>query len=214
MMLGTPSLDSCQTHGPRETIVDEVEYLLRAARFSPPATSTGLDEVRRRGRRRHVGVLAATASSGLAVVALGALAFANMAGSPSRSVLLADTPSAAPTTSSVSAPPAPALRVVEKIGWASGTISADGNAITVTYIARSPEGGKGACAQTVRARAEETADTVTVTLEVVAPVDAPAPTAVCPARRYERTATATVRSSIGQRRVVDGADGQERPVKR
>lgn len=191
--------------------MDPLEELLRSARHAPAATTENLDVVRRRVRRRTA-TRVALASGGLAAIAAGAVVAVTMQ-PPTRTLRPAQVPLATSSPASAAVTPDPELIVVGTIGWNGVTVTEDGRTLRVDYAARSPEGGRGPCAQTVRARLDERADAVTVTLEVVAPADEPAPT-FCTARRYDRTAVVALEAPLRDRRVVDGSNGRERPVER
>lgn len=184
--------------------MDRVEELLRSVRHAPQAPPRALQEVTRRGRRRRSRQYAAVAASVAVVTGVAVLGVGYVRGGD-RDVVTA-APSTTQSADAVVVSGAP-------ISWARARVDADGRTIVITFSAGDPS-PSNPCYWRVRPRVEESADSVTVTLEHVTSPDKVGTSTRCLARLYTRSETVALHAPLGERRLVDGATGAERAVTR
>lgn len=186
-------------------MMDPIEESLRSVRHvSMPTTST-LELIIDRGHRRVRQRRLATAISGICMVLLAAGTALALADRPSRkSQVLTSGSATSPTAGEV---------VLGAIPWYSARVGPDDHTLTLSYSAGSPQ-SSDPCYQPVRARFEETSESVTVTLDVYSASESRATPPSCELRLYTRNETVELRVPLGQRTLIDGSSGEVRPVSR
>lgn len=192
--------------------MERVEELLRSARHAPAPTAAGLDDVTRRGRRRGRRTTALVAGGACLAVAAAGVVGTSLAGRRGAGVV---TPIAASPTSPASPPKPEGSYVATQIRWHAAHVSADGRTVTVTFSGGSPH-PQDPCYVPMRARAEETPESVTIRLETLVdtPSAPPAEPRLCLTRLYPRSETVVLDAPLGDRRAIDGVDGGVRAVVR
>jgi hypothetical protein len=178
--------------------MEPFENALLAARHAPAPTASGLAYVTRRGGRRKAFANAAVAGCALSLAAGAVVATAAVRGGGGGVVTPVTTPS-----------PDATYVVGDPMGWDTVTVGM-GRTIVVAWGGGTPE-RDDPCFYDARARVEETAASVTVTLEPVSEVRA-GKLPVCTLRRYARYTTVELAAPLGDRTVVDGSNGMRHEV--
>jgi hypothetical protein len=185
--------------------MERLDDLLRTARHAPAPTAAGLDDVTRRGRRRRRRANVLTAGGTCVLVAV-AIVGTSLAATRDRDVVAPGVTAAPPPS------PEPSYRVIPtQIRWHAAHLAPDGRTLTVTFTDGNPD-PRGNCFVRMRARAEETAESVTIRLETLVAPGEGGGRRVCLMRAYARSESVTLGTPLGDRRVIDWVDGGVRAV--